>query len=113
MIEKLEKICYPIELITPELAKQYLKRNSSCNKPLEEDKVNALVEKINSGKWDSNGDAIYFDHGDVLANGQHRCMQLYGAKYQYPCGFLECLQKNSIAHKLFNIPTRFLYLLFC
>ncbi len=72
MSETSENILLPIELITPDLARQYLKRNSSCNKPLEEDKVNALVEKINNGKWDSNGDAIYFHHGDVLANGQHR-----------------------------------------
>lgn len=72
MIEKLEKICYPIELITPELAKQYLKRNSSCNKALNEGTVNTLVEKINSSKWDPNGDVIYFGHGDILLNGQHR-----------------------------------------
>lgn len=72
MSETSENIFLPIELITTDLARQYLKRNSSCNKPLEEDKVNALVEKINSGKWDSNGDAIYFGHGDVLLNGQHR-----------------------------------------
>ena len=61
-----------MELITPELAEQYLKRNSSCNKTLDEDTVNALVRKINSGKWDPNGDAIYFGHGDILDNGQHR-----------------------------------------
>lgn len=61
-----------MELITPELAEQYLKQNSAFNKALNEAEVNALVEKINNGKWDSNGDAIYFDHGDVLVNGQHR-----------------------------------------
>ncbi len=72
MSETSEKVCLPIELITPELAEQYLKRNSSCNKTLDEDTVNALVRKINSGKWDSNGDAIYFDNGDILLNGQHR-----------------------------------------
>lgn len=68
----LEKIDLPIELITPDLAKQYLKKNSSCNKVLDECKVNFIIERIISGKWDSNGDAIYLDHGDVLVNGQHR-----------------------------------------
>ena len=72
MSETSENIFLPIELITPDLARQYLKRNSSCNKALDEGKVNTLVKKIHSGKWDPNGDAIYFDHGDVLANGQHR-----------------------------------------
>lgn len=72
MSETSEKICLPIESITPDLAKQYLKQNSSCNKALDEGIVNTLVEKINSGKWDPNGDAIYFDHGDILVNGQHR-----------------------------------------
>lgn len=72
MSETSENIFLPIELITPDLAKQYLKRNSSCNKKLDEGLVNTLVERINSGKWDSNGAAIYFDHGDILFNGQHR-----------------------------------------
>lgn len=72
MSETSEKTCLPIETITPDLAKQYLEKNSSCNKALDEGKVNTLVERINSGKWDSNGDAIYFGYGDILLNGQHR-----------------------------------------
>lgn len=35
----LEKIDLPIELITPDLAKQYLKKNSSCNKVLDEPQI--------------------------------------------------------------------------
>lgn len=72
MSETSEEKCLPIELITPDLAKQYLKQNSRFNKELDESMVNTLIEKINSGEWDPNGEAIYFNHGDVLANGQHR-----------------------------------------
>ncbi len=72
MSETSEEIRLPIELITPDLAKQYLKQNSRFNKELDEVIVNSLIEKINSGKWDPSGNAIYFDHGDVLVNGQHR-----------------------------------------
>lgn len=54
------------------MAEQYLRKNSSCNKALDEGKVNTLVERINSGKWEPNGDAIYFGQGDFLLNGQHR-----------------------------------------
>ena len=72
MSETSEKTSLLIELITPALAKQYLKRNDSCNKALDDNKVNDLVEKIRSKKWDSNGDAIYFGHRGILLNGQHR-----------------------------------------
>lgn len=72
MSEISEKIDLPMELITPELAEQYVKRNSSCNKTLDENKVNALVRTINSGEWDPNGKAIYFGYGGILYNGQHR-----------------------------------------
>lgn len=72
MSETSEKTGLPIELITPELAEQYLKRNCSSNKALDKDKVNTLVNKIISGKWDPNGDKICFYYGGVLTNGQHR-----------------------------------------
>lgn len=68
----IKKTALPIELITPDLAKQYLKKNSSCNKALVTETIDILVEKIKHGKWDPNGDAIYFGHGDILLNGQHR-----------------------------------------
>ena len=71
MCETTKKPFLPTELITPELAKQFFKRNSICNKLLDERKVVTLIKKIKSGKWDSNGDAIYFSHGDILVNGQH------------------------------------------
>lgn len=61
-----------IEFITPELAQEYLKLNDSCNKPLDEETVKTLIKKIKNGTWDPDGEAIYFDHGNILTNGQHR-----------------------------------------
>lgn len=62
----------PKELITPSMAKEYLKANSSANKALDEEIIKLLVKKIKNNKWDSEGDPIYFISGNVLSNGQHR-----------------------------------------
>lgn len=66
--------------ITPELAKQYLKRNAG-NRPLDKNIVNHYSDQMVDGQWVADtGEAIKFDVADRLVDGQHRLQAviLYG-----------------------------------
>lgn len=60
-----------IELITPEIAKEYLKFNKA-NRPLSKTTVLYFAEQMKKGLWKLNGEAICFAEGGMLVNGQHR-----------------------------------------
>lgn len=58
--------------ITPELADDWLKKNTN-NRPVREQFVKQLVKKIKNGEWQiETCDAIGFYEDGTLANGQHR-----------------------------------------
>ena len=58
--------------ITPELADEWLKKNTN-NRPVREQFVKQLVKKIKNGEWQiETCDAIGFYADRTLANGQHR-----------------------------------------
>lgn len=59
------------ELITPELAAQYLTMNSH-NRVLRQPKVNTIAAAITRGEWEHTGQAVQFDTNGVLLDGQHR-----------------------------------------
>lgn len=60
-----------IELITPEIAAQYLKKNGA-NRTLTERHVARLEKAMRDGEWTLNGEAIKFDRNGRLIDGQHR-----------------------------------------
>ena len=56
--------------ITPEMARQYLERNSH-NRRLSERSVRALATAIKNGEWQINGEAIkVFMPGSVISEGK-------------------------------------------
>ena len=58
-------------LVTPELAKYWLKKNRS-NRPIRPTQVHRLAQLIRDGKWVLTPDAVGFDVNDNLTNAQHR-----------------------------------------
>jgi hypothetical protein len=60
-----------IILVTPEIAKSYLKRNVK-NRNLNFNHVKKLAQEMKSGRWVLNGVPIQFNDKGELINGQHR-----------------------------------------
>lgn len=64
-----------VETITPEIAKEYLKKNTANYRKLTTlswYKIDQYAEAMKAGKWQLNGEAITFGKNGVLKNGQHR-----------------------------------------
>jgi len=61
-----------IEVITPEIAREYLGYNTR-NRNISVRHVDFLAKAMTDGTWDVNGDSIRFA-GDMLLDGQHRLM---------------------------------------
>lgn len=58
------------KLVTPEIAKEFLKRNTK-NRPITDTHVNYLAEQMKKGKWELNGESVKFSNTGVLLNAQH------------------------------------------
>lgn len=57
--------------VTPEMASDWLSRNTS-NRPLREYHANKLARQISNGEWVFNGETIKFNTKGELIDGQHR-----------------------------------------
>lgn len=57
--------------VKPKQAKAWLDTNTR-NRPLMEMLVDVYARDMREGRWQENGDAIRFDRGGVLLDGQHR-----------------------------------------
>lgn len=62
---------HSIELIEPNKALEYLKRNAG-NRPLKDAVVRRLIKAIKSGHWQLTHQGIAFDEDGALIDGQHR-----------------------------------------
>ncbi len=62
---------YQIMSVTPEMASEWLKRNTR-NRLLNPKTVAGYVDEQKSGRWRLVGDAIQFNRAGELINGQHR-----------------------------------------
>lgn len=60
-----------IEVITPDMARQYLTTNKK-NRALSRSTVDAYAQEMKLMRWQLNGEAIIFDEVGLLVNGQHR-----------------------------------------
>lgn len=60
-------------LITPELAKDWLERNTR-NRPIDARRVQALADAMTAGKFLLTHQGIAFDPSGVLLDGQHRLL---------------------------------------
>ena len=63
---------YSEELITPQIAKQYLQWNTNNTRKLNHAKVNMYAADMTNGRWQYNGETVQFAVSGVLKNGQHR-----------------------------------------
>lgn len=68
-----------IQLITPDLARAYLEKNTR-NRPVSEYTVSRYAEAMKAGRWILSADAIAFDTEGALLNGQHRLMAIIKTK---------------------------------
>ena len=64
-----------IMLVTPELAKKWLEKNTN-NRKIRLKVVDSYARDMVNGRWTLNNDAITFDKDDVLTNGQHRLLAI-------------------------------------
>lgn len=60
------------EVITPELAQEYLSRNKNNYRKVNNGRVAAYAQDIKAGNWQANGESIKFDKEGNLKDGQHR-----------------------------------------
>lgn len=61
-----------VELITPEIAKEYLTHNTNNYRNLSQATVKNYAEDMRNGTFRENGEAIQFSADGALKNGQHR-----------------------------------------
>ena len=61
-----------IELITPQIAEQYLAKNSNNYRRLYKATVDQYASEMINGEWIFNGEAIKFNKSGKLVDGQHR-----------------------------------------
>ena len=67
------------EMVTPELAAHYLKRNVDNYRKISKAKVGQYAAEMKAGKWQLNGEGIMFDEEGKLKNGQHRLAAVIAA----------------------------------
>lgn len=61
-----------VVLVTPALAKEYLKKNRTNNRPLGQRTVQKYAAAMKRGEWELTHEGIGFDLHGHLADGQHR-----------------------------------------
>lgn len=64
-----------VERITPDIAREYLNRNTS-NRCVTQSMVNFYAREMQCGRWQFNGDSIRFDSNGNLIDGQHRLLAI-------------------------------------
>lgn len=60
-----------VETITPDVAREYLKANTS-NRPISKGHVETISNQMKKGEFLLNGESIIFSNEGVLMQGQHR-----------------------------------------
>lgn len=75
-----------MEMITPQIAEEYLKHNTNNYRFLSREKVCNYAEDMKRGLWKANGESIVFDTDGTLKDGQHRLNAI--VKSGIPCQIL-------------------------
>lgn len=61
-----------MEIITPQIASEYLAKNTNNYRVLSKSKVDVYAEDMRNGNWQENGEGIAFGEDGTLKDGQHR-----------------------------------------
>ena len=77
MLKEIDSVHVSVELITPEMAEELIKRNTNNFRKPDSRTVAAYAKEMSLGEWKLNGDTIKIDYQDgvpVIVDGQHRLM---------------------------------------
>ena len=83
-----------IEIVTPEKAQEYLKRNTMNFRTISLSVVDAYARDMMAGKWELNGEPIQFNEDGVLLNGQHRLKAIIRSGCSIPMMIVEGIANN-------------------
>lgn len=61
-----------VMLVTPEMAREWLDKNTPRNRPVSKSTVNAYARLMKAGGWNLTHQGIAFDDNGELIDGQHR-----------------------------------------
>jgi hypothetical protein len=82
--EDLSDVEVNIEMITPDLAREYLEMNFSNNRSLTKTTVARYTALMKGGMWKLSTDAIGFDVEGSMVNGQHRLTAVIASDTDQP-----------------------------
>ena len=82
------------EIVTPEKAKEYLKRNTDNYRKISKAKAGIYAEEMKAGKWQLNGETIVFDESGKLKDGQHRLAAIVMAGVPVELTILEGISED-------------------
>lgn len=81
-------------LVTPEMAKQWLKKNT-FNRRVKPQIVNQYAKMMNAGEWGDCIDPICFSKEDILLNGQHRLLAIVKSGESIKFNVYKDVEKSS------------------
>jgi hypothetical protein len=87
-------------MMTPELAKVYLERNTH-NRPLNKNHVKFISREMKAGRWKRNGDTVCMN-GTRLIDGQHRLHGIVDSGVTVPILLVEGLDDDVFDTKDFG-----------
>jgi hypothetical protein len=108
---KIHMITFTLELISPDVAKQYLERNKN-NRSITKERVLGLTRDIQSGAFVVTHQCIAFNANGELIDGQHRLsavvaskmtVQMYVARYERTETAMALPFDNGLTRKHYDI----------
>ena len=79
-----KQVTMGIELIGPEVAKEYLSKNTKNARKPSQANIDAYAADINGMNWEFTGEAVSFRQDGTLHNGQHRLLAIIKAGTAVP-----------------------------
>lgn len=89
-----EKLSFAVEVITPEKAAIYL-NTSVGNRNIKKDTITALVNALNKGTFEVNGETIVFDQNGSLMDGHHRMEAIVRANAPAICLVIRGINRDT------------------
>lgn len=66
--------------LTPEVAKEFLRNNSTCQRNIKKTLVERITNDLLEGRWKTGtGEALKFNSQGIMIDGQHRCLAVINA----------------------------------
>lgn len=85
---------FSVEVITPEMAVDYLS-TSIGNRNIKKDTLTALINALNKGTFEVNGETIVFDQNNSLMDGHHRMEAIARSSIPAICLVVRGINRNT------------------